>query len=464
MSSLTQEHLELRERLLFETPPDRFAEIAAAARRELSDELAQARPERREAIIDLLAEIAIDLGSYLTRWHLFESGQGRAVDKLVLGQEVDRFREMLVAVGADDVVERVEAESVSIERSNLRKLSVQTDSGKLSSRWAHDAATGLTWAIRRGAVLVTTNPVMVNAVRKEDPATWDPVRDELKASHPDATPEQRVSLMTMSVVLEACNEMRPIYLATDGRYGYVSLQINPRANDDPAQMADEVQDLYERLGVELGGTPNTVFKIPATRAGLDAVGRITAAGIGVNVTVNASVDQHLAFGEVIERGSAPLSFLVLMMGRLDDPVRDELAAAGVADAEEASRWASVAVLRRSYPLLYEERGYRRSAILAASMRGPWSIDGSIVAGPSEVFITCFPDKAQAYDSIERPVVSHLREPLPDGIVEKLMQSETFRLAIGVGTLTPDTFDSFVPVTQTLEQFSRNYDEFVDYNR
>ena len=98
------------------------------------------------------------------------------------------------------------------------------------------------------------------------------------------------------------------------------------------------------------------------------------------------------------------------------------------------------------------------------MRGPWSIDGSIVVGPSEVFITCFPDKAQAYDSIERPVVSHLREALPDGIVEKLMQSETFRLAIGVGTLTPDTFDSFLPVTQTLEQFSRNYDEFVDYNR
>jgi transaldolase len=270
--------------------------------------------------------------------------------------------------------------------------------------------------------------------------------------------------MTMNVVLKACREMRPIWVASGGRYGYVSLQVNPRTNTDASQMAGEVMDLFERLKVERGGTPNTVFKIPATHAGLDAVRRLTAAGIGVNVTVNASVDQHLAFAEVIEQGSAPLSFVVLMMGRLDDPVRDELTAAGLADAEAVSRWASVAVLRRSYPLLYEERGYRRSAILAASMRGPWSIDGSIVTGPAEIFATCFPDKAREYDAVERPIEAHVREPLPDGIEAKLLQSETFRLAYGPGTLSPESFDTFVPVVQTLEQFSRNYDEFVDYNR
>jgi transaldolase len=206
-----------------------------------------------------------------------------------------------------------------------------------------------------------------------------------------------------------------------------------------------------------------VFKIPATHAGLEAVGRLTAAGIGVNVTVNASVDQHLAFAEVIERGSAPLSFVVLMMGRLDDPVRDELVAAGLPDAQAVSRWAGVAVLRRSYPLLHEQRGYRRCAILAASMRGPWSIDGAIVSGPAEVFATCFPDKARDYDSVEREVASHVHETLPEGIEAKLMQSETFRQAYGPGTLAPEAFDSVVPVVQTLAQFMRNYDEFVAYN-
>ena len=464
MSSPTAEQLELRDRLLFRVPIEEFAGTAAAVRHELDDEFADASPERRTELGRLLAELTIDLGSYLTRWHLIDPAAGEALDASVLRAEAERNLGLLRNWGADERVAEIEAEVASIQASNLRRLSELTDQGRLNSRVGHDAASGLTWAIRRGAVLVTTNPVMVNALRKEDPATWDPVRDALKVEHPDATPEERVSLMTMRVVLEVCREMRPIYLATDARYGYVSLQINPRANDDPARMADEVERLYERLRVELGGTPNTVFKIPATHAGLEAVGRLTSTGIGVNVTVNASVDQHLAFGEVIEQGSAPLSFIVLMMGRLDDPVRDELAAGGLADAEEVSRWASVAVLRRSYPLLYEERGYRRSAILAASMRGPWSIDGSIVDGPSEVFITCFPDKARDYDSIERPVAAQQRRPLPEGILDKLGRSDTFRAAYGIGTLTPEAFDTFVPVTQTLDQFSRNYDEFVDYNR
>ena len=346
--------------------------------------------------------------------------------------EADRNRDLLRRWGADLRLAEVDGEAASIERSNMLKLSELADEGKLDSRWGHDAATGLTWAVRRGAVLVTTNPVMVNTVRKEDPATWDPVRDALKAAYPDATPEQRASLMTMNVVLDECRELRPIWKATTGRYGYVSLQINPRANEDAARMVEEVEDLYGRLTTELGGTPNTVFKIPGTRAGLEAVRRLTSQGIGVNVTLNASIGQQLAFAQIIEEGSTRVSFLTLMMGRLDDPVRDELAAVGLPDAVEVSRWASVAVLRRAYPILFEERGYRRSAILAASMRGPWTIDGSIVTGPSEVFITCFPDKARDYDSIERPLVSHVHEPLPEGIEEKLGRSETFRKAYGVG--------------------------------
>ena len=98
------------------------------------------------------------------------------------------------------------------------------------------------------------------------------------------------------------------------------------------------------------------------------------------------------------------------------------------------------------------------------MRGPWTVDGAIVRGPSQVYLSCFPDKAREYDSLEREVTSHIREPLPAGVEEKLLRSETFRRAYGVDTLPVEEFHTFVPVVQTLEQFSRHYDEFVDYNR
>jgi len=461
---MRDEYRELRERLLFDTAPDGFAGVSDATRQGLAEEFRQASPERRVEIMDMVAQVTIDLSSYLTQWYLLAPHDGTTLDVGIVQDAADRNRDLLARWGAEQKIQEVATEVASIQSSNLHKLSRLSDDGTINSRWGHDAATGLTWAIRRGAVLVTTNPVMVNTVRKEDPVTWDPVRDALKAEHPDATPEQRVSLMTMNVVLDECRELRPIWRATNGQYGNVSLQINPRANEDADRMVAEARDIHERLSVELGGIPNTRFKIPGTRAGLDAVRRLTSERIGVTVTVNASVDQQLAFAEVIEEGSAPLSFLVLMMGRLDDPVRDELAAEGLPDAIEVSRWASVAVLRRSYALLFEEHRYTRSAMLAASMRGPWSIDGAIVDGPSQMFITCFPDKAHDYDAAERIIASHVREPLPEGYLESLSRSETFRSAYGVGALPVDAFDSFVPVAQTLEQFSRNYDEFVDYNR
>jgi transaldolase len=458
------EHHELRERLLFGTEPAGFAAAADAVRQRYADEYPGATPDRRVEIAGVLGELAIDLGSYLTRWHLLPPEGDTAPGQDVVDGEVLQLRELLRGWGHVERLEAVDAELASIAASNLRRLSVLTDEGRLASRWGHDAATGLTWAIRRGAILVTTNPVMVNGVRKGDPGTWDPVRDAIKAAHPDATPEQRASIMTMDVVLDECRELRPIWTATGGRYGYVSLQVSPRANDDPEAMATEVEDLYERLRSRLGGTPNSVFKIPGTPGGLDAVRRLTDEGIGVNVTLNASVDQQLAFAAIIEQGRAPVSFLTLMMGRLEDPVREELVAAGVEDATDVSHWASVAVLRRAYRLLFQEHGYRRSGILAASMRGPWTIEGSIVDEPPETYISCFPGPAADYDSVVRPIRSRVREPLPDGIEATLEQSETFRLAYGVGALTIDGLGAFKPVTRTLEEFTRHYDEFVDYNR
>ncbi|HKZ91359.1 MAG TPA: hypothetical protein VJZ50_04410, partial [Candidatus Limnocylindrales bacterium] len=236
--AMNDEHRELRERLLFETPPERFVEVSGVTREGLADEFERSSPARQAQIVDLLAELAIDLSSYLTRWHLLTPQDGRALDERTLGQEAHRIRELLRRWGALDELAAVAAEVASIESSNLRKLSELADHGTIKSRWGHDAATGLTWAVRRGAVLVTTNPVMVNTVRKEDPATWDPVRDALMAAHPTATPEQRASLMTMSVVLDECRELRPIWRATDGRYGNVSLQIDPRTNDDAGRMVE----------------------------------------------------------------------------------------------------------------------------------------------------------------------------------------------------------------------------------
>ena len=464
MSAMRSEWHALREKLLFKTPVLAFAQECDLARKRYGAEFPTACDERKNEIVEILSEISIDMQSYLTRWHLQDPEQPDRLRCEEIEKQAEENYGLLCAWGQQAKVESVKCAVAAIKKSNLVKLSYMADRGVINNRWGNDAATGLTDAIRKGAVLVTTNPIMVNAVRKEDPGFWDKVRDEFKQAYPDSSPEQRASLMTMSVVLQNCRELRPIYEATKGKYGYVSLQINPRANRNSARMAEEVEGLYERLTRELNGTPNTVFKIPATKAGLETVGRLTSQSIGCTITVNCSVDQNLAFGEVIERGCARISFLVVMSGRLDDPVRDELKEQGLPDAAEVAKWASTAVTRRSYDILYRQRKYRKSAILTASLRGPWNIEGSIADGEAPIFITIFPDKGREYDSVEREIACHIHEEIPDELLRKLMKSLTFRQAYEVGGLARDGFEAFYPVVATLAAFSKSYDEFLEYNR
>jgi hypothetical protein len=156
---ITSEHRALRERLLFDTPVSGFGAAVASVAAELEAEGLSATMERRAQLTELAAELAVDLGSYLVRWHLRAPERDEQLDQAELDAGIDHLRELLRGWGSDDRLAEVDAEIASIEASNLRKLSDMADADGIDSRWGHDAASGLTWAIRRGAVLVTTNPI-----------------------------------------------------------------------------------------------------------------------------------------------------------------------------------------------------------------------------------------------------------------------------------------------------------------
>lgn len=451
----------LREKLLFHTAVADFADECQALRTKLREEFDIAGQARQEELINLLTELSIDMQSYLLRWHLQSPAKNEQLEERVLQQETSSNYTLLEQWGAGKNIDSIKRDVAGIQRSNLLKLSAMADRGAMNTRWGNDYPTGLTTALRKGAVLVTTNPPLVNIARKEDPETWDAVRNELKTANPNASPETLVSLLTMKVVLQNCRELRPIYEATDGKYGYANLQISPRNSDDSVKMAEEIEWIYERMTQELGGRPNVVFKVPGTKAALETVKRVTRKGIGVSITVSFSVDQHLAFAEVIEQGDAPLSFLVMMNGRLDDPVKEELQSLGVSDAADAAKWGSTAIVHRSYAELCQ-KGYTKSFLLIASLRGPWNIDGCLTDGDLPIFITSFPDKTEEYDSQEREVRSHIAEPVADDILKKLEQSQMFRQAYEIGGLPNNEFDTFYPVVKTLTSFIEAYDELVEY--
>ncbi|MDK2800141.1 MAG: hypothetical protein PWQ70_1760, partial [Clostridiales bacterium] len=131
-------------------------------------------------------------------------------------------------------------------------------------------------------------------------------------------------------------------------------------------------------------------------------------------------------------------------------------------AAEAATWAGVAVARKCYDILYRQRKYKKSALLQASLRGPWHIDRLLTDEDTILYFTVFPDKAEQYDSEVRDLAPQLHREVPAKAMEILNKSEIFRKAYDENALAPEDFDTYYPVTITLEAFAKAYDDFVNY--
>jgi transaldolase len=135
-----------------------------------------------------------------------------------------------------------------------------------------------------GVVGVTTNPtIFASALSHGD--KYSAQVAELKASGADI--DTTVFELTTTDVQNACDVLRPVYDATGGVDGRVSIEVDPglaRKTDDTVAMAQKLWDRVDR--------PNLLIKIPATEPGLPAIAATIAAGISVNVTLIFSLDRY----------------------------------------------------------------------------------------------------------------------------------------------------------------------------
>jgi len=81
-------------------------------------------------------------------------------------------------------------------------------------------------------------------------------------------------------VRAAADLFRPVYEATGGRDGFVSLEVSPRLAYDIVGTLREARRFWAALD-----RPNVLIKVPATEEGLPAIRQLTAEGINVNVTL-----------------------------------------------------------------------------------------------------------------------------------------------------------------------------------
>jgi transaldolase len=231
--------------------------------------------------------------------------------------------------------------------------------------WWHDSGDPdeLEQALSRGAVGVTTNPVLAPQALTAHADRWADEIGRAVRDAPDAKAKAE-SLMRI-VVAHAAGRLGPAYARTAGAHGYVCAQVDPSLAGD--------RDAMYAMGRRFAAwAPNIAVKLPVTAAGLDVLERLCAEGITVTATVSFTVAQVMAVAERYEKalkgrgaaGSAGRCFAVLMVGRLDDYLREVFcdARAGIADAD--LQLAGLAVAKHAYAL-YRQRGYAAKLMIAA---------------------------------------------------------------------------------------------------
>ena len=138
----------------------------------------------------------------------------------------------------------------------------------------------------KGVVGVTTNPSIFQAALSEGEAYTPQIEQLAQAG---ATVEESVFTLTTDDVRAACDIFMPLFEASGGVDGRVSIEVDPRLAHDTAATVESARTLHATVE-----RPNLLIKIPATIEGLPAITETLAQGISVNVTLIFGLDRYRA--------------------------------------------------------------------------------------------------------------------------------------------------------------------------
>ncbi|MBX5453028.1 MAG: bifunctional transaldolase/phosoglucose isomerase [Acidobacteriia bacterium] len=91
--------------------------------------------------------------------------------------------------------------------------------------------------------------------------------------------------------------LRPVFDATGGADGFISLEVSPYLAMDAAETIAEARRLWRAVG-----RPNLMIKVPGTEPGLAAIRTLIAEEINVNVTLLFSISAYEAVAEAYMEG------------------------------------------------------------------------------------------------------------------------------------------------------------------
>lgn len=322
-------------------------------------------------------------------------------------------------------------------------------SSETNTEWWHDSCepAELEKGIEYGAVGVTTNPCLVqNTIYKNTDGMWDELIRTAKGS---SDPVEKAEKL-IEGVFKNTSPMFEKWFKNGGMLkGRICAQVCPKKNSDREWMI-EAAKRYSQWA------PNISVKFPATAAGMDALEECAALGISITSTLSFTVPQVISAAERYKKGAerarakgitpAPC-YAVIMIGRVDDYIRDVVRDNDVDITEGEIIQAGIAVTKRAYQM-FKEREYE-AILLPAGMRGAYH--ATELAG-ADMVLSIHPKIQKMILDEAPPLVEQVDNPVDPEVIDKLLKCEEFRKAYKPDGMADDEFVTYGALQKTASQF------------
>ena len=317
----------------------------------------------------------------------------------------------------------------------------------------------LDYGLERGITGATSNPIIVANVIRKELSYWEPTINRLIRDCPSYSDDQLTWALIDEVGRERSKKLLPVFEKYKGKKGRLSIQTNAKFYRDKDKMLEQALHL-NGLGI------NMQVKIPALKAGIEAIEEATYRGVSINATVSFTVAQAVAVAEAVERGlkrreseglpceeMAPVC--TLMVGRTDDWLKVSVERNNQIVDPEALEWAGVAVMKKSYQI-YRKRGYRTRLLSAANRNHyHWS---QFIGG--DLCQTINYDWQKKLENCNVEVKKRIDDPVPDCWMEQLLLLEEFHKSYDEEGMRPEDFAGYGGSQNVLRTFISGYEDLV----
>ena len=323
----------------------------------------------------------------------------------------------------------------------------------------------VSFALERGAVGATSNPVIVGRILKEEISSWrDRITEILRDELPEGDDIALCWQLSKEAGLKSAHLLLPLFEQTGGKRGWQAIQVDPRYYRSAHKTIAHAVELssLER---------NILIKMPVSSIAPEAIEECTYRGISVNGTVCFSVSQAVAVAKAVERGlcrreAQGLSIdgmnpsCTIMAGRINDWIAEVVEQNRIPVAPEHVELAGVAVLKKVYSL-FKERGYRLR-VLGALNNSHW-LWTHFLGG--DLILTINPVWWRRLEGCSVPVVQKMDEKVPEEVIGLLSSHvEEFRKIYDEEGMAVAEFDHFGAFHRTMREFYRGYEGFLEYLR